>query len=58
MRAMATNIVNIKSELKCSGVGRDAEDEKELCFYFNRIVSDDEMRYLHEVVCRAVAVKI
>ena len=54
---MDANIVNIKSELKCPGVGRDAENEKALCFYFNRQVSDDEIRYLHEVIQRAVAVK-
>lgn len=41
--------------LKCPGVGRDAENEQSLCFYFNRKVADDEMRYLHEVMQRAVA---
>lgn len=55
---MAADIVNIKSELKCPGVGRDVENEKALCFYFNRQVSDDEMQYLHEVMQRTVAVKL
>jgi len=45
--------------LKCPGVGRDAGNDRSLCFYFNRKPTDDEMRYLHEVmqraaVCRAV----
>lgn len=39
--------------LKCPGVGRDKDNEQSLCFYFNRKVSDDEMRYLHEVIQRA-----
>src|SRR6185312_488697 len=43
-------------ELRCPGVGRDAENQKALCFYFNRPVSDDEMRFLHEVMQRAVAI--
>lgn len=41
--------------LKCPGVGRDAENDRSLCFYFNRKVTDDEMRYLHEVMQRATA---
>jgi hypothetical protein len=45
-----------KRPLKCPGVGRDAENEQSLCFYFNRKVTDDEMRYLHEVMQRAVAI--
>lgn len=45
-----------KDDLKCPGVGRDADNEKSLCFYFDRKPTDDEMRYLHEVMQRAVAV--
>lgn len=40
-------------ELKCSGVGRDKDCISALQFYFNRPVTDDEMRYLHEVMRRA-----
>ena len=39
--------------LKCPGVGRDKDNEQSLCFYFNRKPSDDEMRYLHDVMQRA-----
>ncbi len=45
-------------KLRCPGIGRDAENQKALCFYFNRPVSDDEMRFLHEVVQRAVAISM
>jgi hypothetical protein len=45
------------SELKCPGVGRDAQNDKSLCFYFSRRVDDDEMRYLHAVMQRAVECK-
>lgn len=41
--------------LKAPGVGRDAENEKALVFYFSRRVTDDEMRFLHEVMQRSVA---
>jgi hypothetical protein len=41
--------------LKCPGVGRDKDNSKALQFYFNRPVTDDEMRFLHEVMQRAVA---
>ena len=43
------------NDLKCPGVGRDAENDRALCFYLNRSVTDDEMRFLHEVMQRAVA---
>lgn len=43
-------------ELRCPGVGRDGDNSKALCFYFNRPVSDEEMRFLHNVMQRAVAV--
>ncbi len=52
-------VISFYSEpLKCPGVGRDAENEKSLCFYFSRKVSDDEMRALHEVMQRAVAISL
>jgi hypothetical protein len=40
--------------LKCPGVGRDKDHDRALAFYFSRPVTDDEMRYLHEVMQRAV----
>ena len=43
-------------ELKCPGVGRGDKDYiNALQFYFNRRVTDDEMRFLHEVMQRSVA---
>lgn len=41
--------------LKCPGIGRDKDNIAALQFYFSRPVTDDEMRFLHEVVQRAVA---
>jgi len=41
--------------LKCPGVGRDKDNLSALQFYFSRRVTDAEMRFLHEVVERAVA---
>ncbi len=41
------------SKLKCSGVGRDKDNEQFLFFAFSRKPTDDEMRYLHEVMERA-----
>lgn len=55
---MATNIAYFSPKLSCPGVGRDAENDKSLCFYFSRKVTDDEMRYLHEVMQRAVAITL
>lgn len=43
------------TKLKCPGVGRDKDNILALQFYFSRPVTDDEMRFLHEVVQRAVA---
>lgn len=43
-------------DLECPGAGRDAANDKSICFYFNRRVTDDELRYLHEVMQRAVKV--
>lgn len=41
--------------LRAPGCGRDAENERALIFSFSRRVTDDEMRFLHEVVQRACA---
>jgi hypothetical protein len=41
--------------LKCPGVGRDKDNISALQFYFSRRVTDDEMRFLHDVMKRAVA---
>ena len=41
--------------LKCPGVGRDKDCINALEFYFSRPVTDDEMRFLHEAMQRAVA---
>ena len=43
------------ARLKCPGCGRDGENAKALVFYLNRAVTNDEMRFLHEVMQRAVA---
>jgi hypothetical protein len=40
-------------DLRCNGVGRNAEWPKSLIFYFSRIPTDDEMRFLHDVMKRA-----
>jgi len=45
-------------QLKCNGVGRDKDCISGLEFYFNRRVTDDEMRFLHEVIKRAVVVSL
>lgn len=44
-----------RRRLKCPGVGRDKNCIAALEFYFSRPVTDDEMRFLHEVMQRAVA---
>lgn len=44
-----------KEPLKCPGVGRDKDCITALRFYFSRPVTDDEIRFLHEVIQRAVA---
>ena len=41
------------SPLKCLGVGRDKDYISALAFYFSRRVTDDEMRFLHDVMRRA-----
>lgn len=44
-----------RAKLACPGAGRDKDNINALQFYFSRPVTDDEMRFLHEVVQRAVA---
>jgi ribosome modulation factor len=51
----ASPIPRPPTSLKCSGVGRDKDYDKSLCFYFNRKVTDAEMRWLHEVMDRSAA---
>lgn len=46
------------TQLKCNGVGRDKDCISALQFYFNRPVTDDEMRFLHDVLSRAVAISL
>ena len=41
--------------LKCNGTGRDKDCLSALQFYFNRRVTDDELRFLDEVMKRAAA---
>lgn len=51
------NVVQLKAPaaepLKCPGAGRVGDNDKALIFYFNRPPTDDELRYLHEVMQRA-----
>lgn len=42
-------------QLRCPGIGRDKDCVSALEFYFNRRVTDDEMRFLKDVMDRAVA---
>lgn len=39
--------------LRCPAIGRDGENPKTLVIYLNRRATDDEMRFLHEVLQRA-----
>lgn len=41
--------------MKCPGIGRNAEWPKSLLFYFDNVPTDEQMRYLHEVMQRACA---
>lgn len=51
-----SDVVKMKAEpLRCPGLGRVADNPKALIAIFNRPVSDDEMRYLHDVLRRAAA---
>ncbi|PKQ05357.1 MAG: hypothetical protein CVT71_01960 [Alphaproteobacteria bacterium HGW-Alphaproteobacteria-10] len=42
-----------RDPLRCPGIGRDSETPKILVVYLNRAATDDEMRFLHEVLQRA-----
>lgn len=41
------------SKLRCAGIGRDKDNPQSLSLYFDRSPTDDEMRYLHEVIKHA-----
>ncbi len=43
----------MSDKLKCPGVGRNGDHDGSLIFYFSRRPTDDEMRYLHDVMKRA-----
>ena len=42
------------TSLRCPGVGRDIENERTLVLYFNRPITDDEMRQIHDAVRMAL----
>ena len=52
---MTENVIPLKKRerLRCIGAGRDGENKQSLAFYFDRQVTDDEMRFLHDVMKRA-----
>lgn len=41
--------------IRCNGVGRNADWPKSLIFYFDNVPTDNQMRYLCEVMQRAAA---
>lgn len=43
------------AKVRCNGIGRNADWPKSLVFYFDRVPTNDQMRYLHEVIQRACA---
>jgi hypothetical protein len=47
-----------REQLECPGVGRDKDCDTALQFYFSRRITDDEMRHLHTVMQRAVAMML
>jgi hypothetical protein len=47
--------ITVTIKLNCHGVGRNKDHLASLLFYFNRRPTDDEMRFLHEVMERASA---
>ncbi len=54
-RPMTSNVVKLNQEpekLRCTGVGRDGEDEKCIAVYFNQKPTDDQMRFLHDCMKR------
>lgn len=46
-------LVAAPGPLQCPGAGRVGDNPKALIFYFNRPPTDDEMRFLHEVMQRS-----
>ena len=42
-----------RGPLKCPGVARDAENPRCVVVAFNRPLSDDELRFFHEVCQRS-----
>lgn len=44
-----------RGELRCTGIGRDADHAASLVLYFDRKPTDYEMRFLHDVMKRACA---
>lgn len=50
-----TPVTTPSRPLRSNGVGRNTEWPKSLLFYFDGVPSDDQMRYLSEVVQRACA---
>lgn len=40
-------------QLRCNGVGRDKDHDRALQFYFDRRVTDAEMRFLDECMKRS-----
>lgn len=50
---MSADIIRLNSELRLNGVGRDADHDKALVLYFNRRLTDDEMRFIHDCAARA-----
>jgi hypothetical protein len=38
------------SDLAVPGIGRVGDNEKAICLYFNRKLTDDEVRKLHKIV--------
>jgi len=57
---MSENVVALKPQtekLKCTGVGRDGENEKCLIAYFNQSPTDDQMRFFHDCLKRWAMLK-
>ena len=47
-------VVSRPDKLICTGIGRDAEHDKCAVVYFNRPLTDYELRFFHEVCGRTV----
>jgi hypothetical protein len=55
MQMQPDQLKTTTAPLLCNAVGRNADWPSSLVFYFNRVPTDDQMRYLHEVMARGVA---